>query len=211
MDKSKILQTIAQNKGKLIPPPTPLNMVEEKCNEQYFDSLTEKQTPLNIEEEKSGKVDRFKESLIQVGGVFFEINEKSEFNAFIDEYFPNAENFMKKDVREKYAQKYPIKKLAELKTIIIEGQFGIAENGAIWIDDHNLSHRLIPFVCEELIIYLNSKQIVEDMHQAYSKLKNHETGFGVFISGPSKTADIEQNLVYGAHAAKKLIVVLCNQ
>ncbi len=211
MDKTKILQAIAQNKAKFIPSPTSLNIVEEKCNEQYFDSLTEKQTSLNIVEEKSGKLNRFKESLIQVGGDFFEISAKDEFDAFIDEHFPGAENFMKKDVREKYSQKCPTEKLAELKTIIIEGKFGIAENGAIWIDELNLSHRLIPFVCEELIICLNSEQIVEDMQQAYSKLKNNEAGFGVFISGPSKTADIEQNLVYGAHAAKKLIVILCNQ
>ncbi len=35
------------------------------------------------------------------------------------------------------------------------------------------------------------------MHETYGQLKNEQYKFGVFISGPSKTADIEQALVMG--------------
>jgi L-lactate dehydrogenase complex protein LldG len=35
-----------------------------------------------------------------------------------------------------------------------------------------------------------------------------EYGFGVFLAGPSKTADIEQSLVLGAHGARGLVVFL---
>ena len=101
--------------------------------------------------------------------------------------------------------------LERLKTVILEGQFGVAENGSIWIDDSNFPNRLIPFITEELVLCLDAKQIVRNMHEAYLRTDNAISGFGVFISGPSKTSDIEQHLVYGAHGAKKLVVIISHQ
>ena len=97
--------------------------------------------------------------------------------------------------------------MEEIKVVILEGQFGVAENGAIWLDETNFPNRLVPFITEQLVIVLSKDNIVGRMHDAYLNLNMKETGFGVFISGPSKTADIEQSLVYGAHGAKRLIVI----
>lgn len=53
--------------------------------------------------------------------------------------------------------------------------------------------------------------MVRNMHEAYFRIESAISGFGVFISGLSKTSDIEQHLVYGAHGAKKLIVVISHE
>ncbi|HSJ68730.1 MAG TPA: LUD domain-containing protein, partial [Anditalea sp.] len=89
-----------------------------------------------------------------------------------------------------------------------EGQFGVAENGAIWLDEEDLEFRILPFITEHLVIVLDKSKLVGNMHQAYARIGNTPSGFGLFTAGPSKTADIEQSLVIGAHGAKSLKVVL---
>lgn len=95
-----------------------------------------------------------------------------------------------------------------LDLCIVKGRFGVAENGAIWVQELDLPARVSAFICQHLVIVLEKENIVTDMHQAYHQLKFPFPGFGVFVSGPSKTADIEQSLVIGAHGPKSLIVCL---
>jgi L-lactate dehydrogenase complex protein LldG len=97
--------------------------------------------------------------------------------------------------------------LAGLNLAIIGGQLGVAENGAIWVDERNLPHRVLPMITQYLAIVIHEKNLVLTMHHAYDgRLNVAQTGFGTFIAGPSKTADIEQSLVIGAHGARGLTV-----
>lgn len=97
---------------------------------------------------------------------------------------------------------------ADLDLAILEGQFASAENAAIWLDDSNLDLRAIPFITAHLVIVIKKESILGNMHQAYEKIGSTNSGFGLFIAGPSKTADIEQALVIGAHGAMSLRVVI---
>lgn len=150
----------------------------------------------------------FKASLQQVGATYVELTEPYDAFSNLNARFPDAENFRNKDLWEEYPASCSKNKLSQLDSVILEGQFGVAENGAIWLDDSNFPNRIIPFIAEHLIICLDPGKIVLDMHQAHALLGKVQTGFGVFISGPSKTADIEQNLVFGAHGAKELTVLI---
>ena len=96
--------------------------------------------------------------------------------------------------------------LAEVEVLEIDGEFGVAENGAIWLTEDALPHRVAPFICQHLVI--NVKKIVPHMHAAYEELGKVNSGFGLFLAGPSKTADIEQSLVIGAHGARSLTIVI---
>ncbi|HTE08782.1 MAG TPA: LUD domain-containing protein [Flavitalea sp.] len=93
----------------------------------------------------------------------------------------------------------------------IRGTLGVAENGAIWISEPDMGNRLLPFITEHLVIVINTANLVYDMHEAYQKIRVNEYGYGVFIAGPSKTADIEQSLVIGAHGPRSLEVYLVGE
>lgn len=90
---------------------------------------------------------------------------------------------------------------------IIKGEFGVAENACVWVPQ-NVRQKVVYFISEYLVILLDKDQIVHNMHEAYQQIKFNDYGFGIFISGPSKTADIEQALVVGAHGAKGVMVLL---
>lgn len=103
---------------------------------------------------------------------------------------------------------------------IIRGAFGVAENGCIWVPQH-MVQKAVCFISENLVILLPKSQIVNNMHEAYHRLRTDARAFspsfgskvgsgayGTFISGPSKTADIAQVLVMGAQAARTVTVVL---
>ena len=85
---------------------------------------------------------------------------------------------------------------------------GVAENGSVWLYESQMKNRLLPFICQHLVICLDANKIVPTMHEAYQQIDVAREGYGVFLAGPSKTADIEQSLVIGAHGARSLVVYL---
>ena len=90
---------------------------------------------------------------------------------------------------------------------VVRGQIGVAENGCVWIPQ-SMKQKAVCFICEYLVIVLPKSGIVNNMHEAYAHIEMPATGLGLFISGPSKTADIEQALVMGAQAARGVTVVI---
>jgi L-lactate dehydrogenase complex protein LldG len=98
--------------------------------------------------------------------------------------------------------------LQDVDVAIIEAQFGVAENGAVWVTEDELKIRVLPFICEHLVAVVNARDIVPTLHDAYQRIGTADYSFGVFIAGPSKTADIEQSLVLGAHGPKSMTVLV---
>ncbi|MCE6992900.1 LUD domain-containing protein [Dyadobacter sp. CY323] len=101
----------------------------------------------------------------------------------------------------------------ELETVeiaILKAEFGVAENGAVWISEKYLPHRALPFITQNLAFVIPRNALVDNMHDAYERLQD-TTGWGCFIAGPSKTADIEQSLVIGAHGARSMVIFLIEE
>lgn len=98
--------------------------------------------------------------------------------------------------------------LEDVDVAILPGEFAVAENAAVWLSDRNLRHRAVCFLAQHVVLIVPREMIVHNLHEAYERLQFDGPGYGLFVSGPSKTADIEQSLVIGAHGPRSLTVVL---
>jgi L-lactate dehydrogenase complex protein LldG len=95
-----------------------------------------------------------------------------------------------------------------LDLAVAPGAFAVAENGAVWVDAGALPERALLWLAEHLVLVVPADAVVADLREAYARLRFQGPGFGVFVAGPSKTADIEQALVIGAQGPRSTTVVL---
>ncbi len=98
--------------------------------------------------------------------------------------------------------------LNDVDFCVLPGELGVAENGAVWVCERGSPHRAGWFLAQHTALVLPASAIVHNMHEAYARLEIGGPGFALFISGPSKTADIEQALVIGAQGPRSCTVLV---
>ena len=159
-----------------------------------------------------------------VGGNAIEVEEGRDVNELIRELYPDAKEIASNLPEITIATRNPdevgrARDLNGTDVGIIRGSFGVAENACVWIPQQ-MKEKAVCFISEHLVILLKKSEIVNNMHEAYARLSAetnsqepmaksfNDYGYGTFISGPSKTADIAQVLVMGAQAARSATVLL---
>lgn len=157
-------------------------------------------------------LDQYMTVLSTIGGRPERVADYAGIETFVKNQFPSGRIISSipqlQHFAEPLAESADPHELENVELAIISGEFGVAENSAIWVIEANYQERVAPFICQHLAIVLPVEAICANMHQAYTRLEGRDYGFGVFIAGPSKTADIEQSLVLGAHGARTLTVLL---
>jgi L-lactate dehydrogenase complex protein LldG len=157
-------------------------------------------------------VSEFAEISRFTGGDAIILKEGDDINAVIRSLYPDAATIASNMPEITISTCNPDEandphELNGIDLAIVKGEIGVAENGCVWIPQ-NVKQKAIYFIAENLVIVLSSDKIINNMHEAYEYIAGTDYGFGVFISGPSKTADIEQALVIGAHGAKSVMVIV---
>ena len=147
-----------------------------------------------------------------VGGNSIEVDAGRDINELIRELYPDAKEIASNLPEITIATRNPdevgrARDLNGTDVGIIRGKFGVAENGCVWIPQQ-MKEKAVCFISENLVILLPKSQIVNNMHEAYRRIEFNDYGYGTFISGPSKTADIAQVLVMGAQAARSATILL---
>lgn len=98
--------------------------------------------------------------------------------------------------------------IGALDVFVCQAELAVAENGAVWLSDLTIPNRAALFATQHLVILVHAEDLVSDMHDAYRRIEVGKQGFGLFVCGPSKTADIEQSLVVGAHGPRSLEILI---
>jgi len=158
-------------------------------------------------------ITQFKTVLSAIGGAIVEVSNFEEIAQYIQQEFKNKKRLISTlpelaSVTESGWENKDPHSYEDVDLAIIKAHFGVAENAALWVTEDLMQQRVVPFICQQLAVVVNKADIVATMHDAYSKIGDAEYGFGSFIAGPSKTADIEQSLVLGAHGPKSMTVFL---
>ncbi len=157
----------------------------------------------------------FEENLKKAGGAAHDIGSAAEAEAKMMVLHPEAKVVCSAvpeiaGTRRAEAVHDP-HELADVDVGVVRAQFGVAENGAIWLTQEDLIVDALGFLSQHLIVLLDPEQIVADMHQAYRRVRLDLTAYGCFMMGPSATADIEATLVHGAQGCRSLNVLFLSR
>ncbi|WP_298741208.1 LUD domain-containing protein [uncultured Chitinophaga sp.] len=161
-------------------------------------------------------VEAFRKVAETMGSRVITISSEAEIPALLKEYFSDMPLIVSADPAiAAWCPNAPVnwkegdgRQLQHVDLAIVRAQLGVAENGALWLTEAALQVRVLPFIAQHLAVVLQADTILPTMHHAYNVIGDLRSGFGVFIAGPSKTADIEQSLVLGAHGAKSLTIII---
>ena len=158
-------------------------------------------------------VQRYMAVFKSIGGSPFLVDDITEIKSLIKEQFDTTKRIVTtlpelSGSFELISEIVNPHSYADVELAVIKAHFSVAENGAVWLTEDVMGQRIIPYICQHLAVVVSAESIVPTLHEAYEKIGMGDYGFGGFIGGPSKTADIEQALVLGAHGPLSMTVFI---
>ncbi len=191
--RDAMLQAIKQNQPEWI------DLPEVPVFAPYFDDVLQKYMTV----------------LTGIGGQPYLVNSYDEIVAQIKKDFAGVKRIVSFDnvlstVAEIADGSQTMHQFEDVDVCIVHATMAVAENGSVWITEKEMPERVLPFISQSLVVIISKSNIVRTMHDAYNKIGGAEYGFAAFIAGPSKTADIEQSLVLGAHGPKSMVAFILN-
>ena len=200
--REKILNAVRQGKPEALPMPEGIGFPSA------FPSLTE----------------QFAAVLQAIGGTFVPVDSLDAIAPYVQQHFDGSQPIVSLIEGVTVGNVSPVPtddphQFDNLHLVLLRARIGVAENAAVWVEERDAMLRVLPFIPLHLAAVLREEELVGNMHEAYRSLNANTAsgdtpgyganpGYGVFIAGPSKTADIEQSLVIGAHGPKSMTVFL---
>ena len=157
-------------------------------------------------------LERFKAALVRMGGKLAAAPGDGDLDALIRQLFPDAKIVC--SATPEVLGNLPldrVKSPAELNAVdvgVVRAVYGVAETGSVWLTEKEFRVNSLGFLAQHLVVLLDPGRIVGNLHHAYRERAQFDARYGVFMTGPSATADIEGVLIHGAQGIRTLTVVL---
>ena len=155
-------------------------------------------------------IESFKAGVIRMGGKVVDPSPDG-LDALIKQLFPDAKVVC--SAVSEVAGNRPLDRVAapadlhDVDVGVVRAVFGVAETGSLWLTEAQFKVNTLGFLAQHLVVLLDPTKIVGNMHHAYRERANFDARYGVFMTGPSATADIEGVLIHGAQGIRTLTVV----
>ena len=161
--------------------------------------------------ETESLISEFERALKDMAGEFVE-SPPSDFSAYLQAKFPGAKNICSV-VPEYSGNKKPEdytnwSDAADIDLTIVRSPLGVAETGSVLLTENELRVNTIGFLAHDIVILLDPKEIVENIHDAYQHPAFRECKYAVLMTGPSGSADIAGNTVHPAQGVTTLTVIM---
>lgn len=156
-------------------------------------------------------LDRFKAGLERMGGRVVDGNG-ADLDALLRRLHPAARVVCSATTEVKGTRRLDRRqapaKLEDVDVGVARAAYGVAETGSVWLTDERLGVSALGFLSQHLVVLLDPRRVLEDIHAAYRERREFDCAYGILMTGPSATADIEGVLIHGAQGVRSLTVVL---
>ena len=102
-------------------------------------------------------------------------------------------------------------KAAASKVGISQLDWAMANTGSLIQDASRVDRRLASTLPNTHIAIIATSHLLPDMPAVFRNIRPEQTNYISFITGPSRTADIERVLTIGVHGPEKLIIVFVDE
>jgi L-lactate dehydrogenase complex protein LldG len=156
-------------------------------------------------------LERFKAGVQRMGGKVVDPPPDGDLDALVARLFPGAKAICSATPEvagnRRLDRGQAPASLDDVDVGVARAVFGVAETGSVWLTDAALGVNALAFLAQHLVVLVDPARIVPSMHHAYRERAHFDAGYGVFMTGPSATADIEGILIHGAQGIRSLTVV----
>jgi L-lactate dehydrogenase complex protein LldG len=156
-------------------------------------------------------LESFKSAVARMGGKVVDAPADGNLDALLRRLFPDAKVIC--SATPEVVGNRPLDRVrapAELNDVdvgVVRALFGVAETGSVWLDETQFKVNALGFLSQHLVVLLDPAGIVGNLHHAYRERARFDARYGVFMTGPSATADIEGILIHGAQGIRTLTIV----
>lgn len=156
-------------------------------------------------------LENFQTALVRMGGKLVDAPGDGDLDALVRRLFPDAKVVC--SAVPEVAGTRPLERVrapAELHDVdvgVVRAVYGVAETGSVWLTEAELKVNTLGFLAQHLVVLLDPSRIVINLHHAYRERAQFNARYGVFMTGPSATADIEGVLIHGAQGIRTLTVI----